>query len=68
MNTVKGIFSHKSDEWATPKRVFDDLDHEFHFTLDAASTDENALCEKHLCKDIFGGGADPFLAGRTSVV
>lgn len=37
----------KSIEWETPQAFFDDLDREFHFNLDAASTDENAKCEKH---------------------
>ena len=34
-------------DWETPQALFDDLDQEFHFTLDPASTDENAKCEKH---------------------
>lgn len=47
MNTVKGIFSKKSDEWETPLALFDEYNKEFHFTLDPCSTDENAKCEKH---------------------
>jgi hypothetical protein len=35
-------FSSKTDEWATPQRVFDELDKEFHFTLDPAATIANA--------------------------
>ena len=34
-------------DWETPKQLFDELDAEFHFTLDPASTDKNAVCEKH---------------------
>lgn len=41
------LFSHKSDEWTTPKDFFDRLDAEFHFDVDAASSDENALCRTH---------------------
>lgn len=37
----------KSNEWETPQTLFDELDREFHFTLDPASTDENAKCLKH---------------------
>ena len=37
----------KTDEWATPQWLFDQLDAEFHFTLDPCSTDENAKCRKH---------------------
>jgi DNA N-6-adenine-methyltransferase (Dam). len=45
MNEV--LFSSKSNEWATPQEYFDKLNDEFHFTLDPASTHENAKCEKH---------------------
>lgn len=44
---MKAYFSRKSDEWATPQSIFDELDAEFHFTLDPCSTDENCKCEKH---------------------
>jgi site-specific DNA-methyltransferase (adenine-specific) len=40
-------FMRKSNEWETPADVFRDLDREFHFTLDPASTDENAKCLHH---------------------
>ena len=39
--------SSKQDDWETPQQLFDELDAEFHFTLDAASTDGNAKCAKH---------------------
>jgi phage N-6-adenine-methyltransferase len=29
-----GLFSSSSEKWGTPKEVFDELDHEFHFDLD----------------------------------
>ena len=45
MNSV--LFSSKSDEWATPQELYDLLDAEFHFTLDAAATDENHKCEQY---------------------
>ena len=45
------IFSRGSDEWSTPKDLFDSLNEEFHFDLDAASTDENALCERHFTRE-----------------
>ena len=37
-------------EWATPRDLFDELDAEFHFDLDVASTDANALCANHYTK------------------
>lgn len=46
MNTEL-MFSSKKDDWETPQDLFDELDEEFHFTLDAASSDLNAKCEKH---------------------
>ena len=48
---TSGMKSSLSNEWATPRDLFEQLDAEFHFTLDAASTDENALCEKHYTID-----------------
>lgn len=40
-------FSASTSEWATPQDFFDKLNAEFGFTLDAASTHENAKCAKH---------------------
>lgn len=51
MNTVKGIFSHKSDEWGTPAELFNEYNKRFHFTLDPCCTHENAKCTKHYTKD-----------------
>ena len=42
-----GLFTSKTAEWATPQAFFDQLDREFHFTLDPCATDENAKCEKY---------------------
>lgn len=50
MNT-NGVFSSKTDEWATPQYLFDQLDAEFHFDLDPAATDENHKCEQYFTKD-----------------
>lgn len=44
---TSGMRSSLSDEWTTPRDLFDELDAEFHFDLDAASTDGNALCDRH---------------------
>lgn len=46
MNT-EVMFSSKSNEWGTPQSLFDELNQEFHFTLDPCSTHTNAKCEKH---------------------
>jgi len=46
-----GLMSSKSDEWTTPRELFDKLNRRFLFTLDAAATDENHLCEKYYTKE-----------------
>lgn len=48
---TSGMKSSATPEWSTPRDLFDELNAEFHFDLDVASTDENALCEKHYTKD-----------------
>lgn len=44
------FFSSKSEEWATPQDFFEQIDKEFHFTLDACATDKNAKCKKYYTK------------------
>lgn len=44
---TEGMLTSRTDEWETPQKVFDELDAEFHFTLDPCSTDQNAKCERH---------------------
>lgn len=40
------MISSKTNEWSTPKKLFDYLDIQFHFTLDPCATKENAKCKK----------------------
>jgi site-specific DNA-methyltransferase (adenine-specific) len=47
LRNIETLMSSNSDEWATPKKLFEDLNEEFHFTLDPCSTDLNFKCEKH---------------------
>lgn len=44
-------FMSKTPEWATPQKLFDELNAEFHFTLDPCATKENAKCEKFYTKE-----------------
>lgn len=37
-----------SDEWATPRWLFDHFDAEFHFTLDACAKPWNAKCSEYV--------------------
>ena len=41
-----GIPERLRDEWRTPRRLFDLLNREVQFTIDAAATAENALCDR----------------------
>ena len=41
------MFSSKSNEYATPQDFFDEINKEFHFTLDPCATHENAKCSKY---------------------
>ncbi len=43
----KIMFSSAKNDWETPRALFDDLDREFHFTLDAAASSSNAKCAKY---------------------
>lgn len=45
------MMSSETPEWATPQKLFDELDAEFQFTLDPCSTHENAKCELHYTKE-----------------
>jgi len=47
----KGLMTSNSDEWTTPQWLFDRLNAVFQFTIDAAATRENSLCE-----DLFTDG------------
>lgn len=40
-----------SDERETPQELFDKIDAEFHFTLDACATKENAKCSRFYTKE-----------------
>lgn len=41
------MFSNKSNEWATPQSLFEELNAEFHFTLDPCADDINHKCDKY---------------------
>jgi len=48
------LFSSRSEEWETPQTLFERLDSEFHFTLDACATALNAKCRKYFDKQTDG--------------
>ncbi len=45
------IHSSNDTAWRTPRALFDALDNEFGFELDAAATSENSLCEDYFGPD-----------------
>lgn len=65
MSLNQGLFSSASAEWETPQWLFDKLDAEFHFGLDACATPENAKCEKFFTKE--DGGLTQSWAGCGAV-
>lgn len=46
-----GLFSSNREDWETPHELFEQLHREFGFTVDAASTDENAKIERHYTEE-----------------
>lgn len=51
MSRMDVHFSSDSPEWSTPQDLFDQLEQEFHFTLDPCATKENAKCRKFYTKE-----------------
>ena len=65
MNT-EVMFSSKAMDWATPQAFFDQLDSEFHFTLDPCANESNHKCARYFTEADDGlkqswGGADGLL-------
>lgn len=56
-------YTSSTDLWATPKKVFNELNEEFHFTLDPCAVSENAKCPQYFTPEQNGllqnwGGAN----------
>ena len=43
----KKAYSSRTEEWGTPKDLFDKLNDEFGFTLDPCASEENYKCDKY---------------------
>lgn len=48
---TKAMFSRESDEWETPQDLYDALNLEFKFSLDAAATQENRKCLHYISRE-----------------
>lgn len=46
-----GMYSSASDEYGTPKALFEELDAKWHFDVDVCATPENAKCKKFFTKE-----------------
>lgn len=64
MNT-EVMFSSKAMDWATPQAFFDQLDSEFHFTLDPCANQSNHKCDLYFTEED-NGLAQPWGGGRRS--
>lgn len=51
MGTMAYIDKSKTIEWETPQYLFDELNDEFHFTIDVCATKENAKVNRFFTKD-----------------
>ena len=47
----ESLYSCNSVEWETPQNLFDQLNNEFHFTIDVCATSENAKCKRYYTKN-----------------
>ena len=51
MENIAVMFSSKDDKWSTPQDFYDELNAEFHFTLDPCADESNHKCEKYYTEE-----------------
>lgn len=51
INTKLSLFTTGNNNWETPQEIFDNLNAEFHFTLDPCAEPETAKCKKYYTKE-----------------
>lgn len=47
MRMTSAMVTSTTDKWATPQPLFDQLDREFHFTLDVCADESNHKCHRY---------------------
>lgn len=62
----KVLFSSNKDDWATPQDFYNNLNAEFHFTLDPCADDTNHKCDNYYTKE--QDGLSQNWGGRRSFV
>lgn len=50
MANINVMYSSQTDQWATPKAYFEELNKEFDFDLDPCADERNHKCEKFFYK------------------
>ena len=61
-------YTSNTDEWATPQKLFDELNAEFHFDLDPCANEQNHKCSTYFTKEQdglsfdWGGGTNQYSA------
>ena len=50
MSNLKVMYTNKSDEWETPQDLYNTLNTEFNFTLDACANEFNKKCSVYYDK------------------
>lgn len=62
------LLSSKKMDYCTPQAFFDELNREFHFTLDAAATDKSAKCPAYFTPETDGLKSPWNVAGGGSCI
>ena len=55
---TQGLFTSATDDWATPQKLFNELNQEFHFNTDVCAVKKNAKCEHYFTPEIDGLSQD----------
>lgn len=64
----KGLFSSRTNEWATPLSLFQALNNEFHFDVDVAARSSNAKCKTYFTKSQNGLLQDWYASSQTKAI
>lgn len=60
MVNKEAMFTSNKEDWCTPKELFNELNNEFKFICDVASSTDNKLCCIHYTKEDNAKNVAPF--------